>query len=40
MLSFENQEASGVYRLIFVDDEDIVREGISTRIPWGEINDD
>ncbi len=24
-----------MYKLIFVDDEDIVREGISSRIPWG-----
>ena len=25
-----------MYKLIFVDDEDIVREGITSRIPWGE----
>ena len=25
-----------MYRLIFVDDEDIVREGIRTRVPWGK----
>ena len=24
-----------MYKLIFVDDEDIVREGITSRIPWG-----
>ncbi len=26
----------GLYKLIFVDDEDIVREGITSRIPWGK----
>ncbi len=25
-----------MYKLVFVDDEAIVRDGISTRIPWGE----
>lgn len=25
-----------MYKLIFVDDEDIVREGITSRIPWGK----
>ena len=25
-----------MYKLIFVDDEDIVREGISSRLPWGK----
>lgn len=34
MLIFD--QGDGVYKLIFVDDEDIIREGITSRIRWEE----